>query len=41
MENLLRQPHLHIDWAELKPFKADSKLLLEHLKPKTPLSIEG
>lgn len=41
MENLLRQPYLQIDWAELKPFKADLKLLLEHPKLKTPLSIEG
>lgn len=41
MENLLRQPHLHINWSELKTLKADLKLLLKHLKLKTLLSISG
>lgn len=41
MENLSRQHHLQIDWAELEHFRADLKWLLEHMKLKMLLGISG
>lgn len=41
MENLSRQHHLQTNWAELEHFRADLKWLLEHLKLKMLLGING